>query len=158
MKNVSSLFLSDSNRKSFISLNKVLFDRKMNAEYWDLTVERGAITPTLIFQIKVLNDSDVHFEVLCHNIQVKCRPDYLHVFDLGQTATSMKRIKVEPGKEAVLSSNLQLSPRVLEVLEEYRGKNDMKFDIHQNILFSNLKSNRVGSEQLEVRQKGGYSN
>jgi len=128
------------------------------AEFWGLQVKGDMLMPTLEFQIQVSNESErTRFQVLCNQALVVCKPDNLHSFNLGQTVLSIQEQILEPNKSSILSSNMQISPYVLEVIEEYRGNNDLKLEIDLDVIFLNIESNLVGTKRLEVRQKGSTS-
>jgi len=127
----------------------------LQAEFWRLQVKRDMLMPTLQFQIQVSNEFESNrFNVLCNQARVVCKPDNLHSFNLGQTDISIENKMLEPRKSIILSSNMDLSPRSLEVIEKYRGNNDLRLQIKLDIIYLNLTSNLTGTENFEVMQKG----
>lgn len=129
-------------------------DKGMKAEFWGLRVNTATILPTLEFQIRVMNDSKkTAFRILCCQASVKCMPDSSHVFNLGQTNTSIQGYRLDPDGEAEVTTNMGIPPRMSETVEEYRGKNDLGLEIGLDILYSNLESNEVGVERIPVAQK-----
>jgi hypothetical protein len=133
----------------------MLLDKGMKAEFWGLQVDAGTVLPTLVFQIRVTNDSDkARLMILCCQALAKCMPDSSHVFNLGQMNTMIQGYGLAPGGSADFSTNMTLTPRMSEIIEEYRGKNDLGLEISLGILYSNQESHDIGIDRLHVTQEG----
>ena len=125
------------------------------AEFWKLQAETNMFEPTLQFQIQVSNDTpQSRFQIICYQARVECRPNDRHLFNFGRSAVSLGNNSVSPGNPSILSSSMQISLHTLEIIEEHRGKNELKIQIKLDFTYLNISTNNIENVTLDVYQRG----